>query len=187
MPPQPPAVSGLQAAYAQLKPQLLRFLVARLRSKEDAEDVLQDVALKLLNAQVGPIAHPESYLFRMAHNLANDRLRGRVRRERREEAYADEACQGAAHPHVDQQPSAEAVLIARERAAAIMAALEDMPPAAARAFRMHRLEGLGHGEIAKRLGISKSGVEKHMAVALRSLVRALRTAGPAKGGVSDEE
>ncbi len=38
---------------------------------------------------------------------------------------------------------------------------------------MHKIEGLTHGEVAARLGISRSAVEKHMAVAMTHLRRLL--------------
>jgi RNA polymerase sigma-70 factor (ECF subfamily) len=55
----------------------------------------------------------------------------------------------------------------------IKTALETLPEGARRAFELHKLRGLTHGEVAAQLGISKSGVEKHMAVAMKYLRRAL--------------
>jgi DNA-directed RNA polymerase specialized sigma24 family protein len=40
-------------------------------------------------------------------------------------------------------------------------------------LRLHKFDGLSHGEVAARLGISKSAVEKHMAVAMAHLRRLL--------------
>jgi len=46
--------------------------------------------------------------------------------------------------------------------------------AEARVLKMHKLDGLSHGEVAAQLGISKSAVEKHMAVAMAYLRRLLK-------------
>ena len=48
-------------------------------------------------------------------------------------------------------------------------AIGQLPPGAARVFKRHKLDGLSHGEVAAELGISRSAVEKHIAVALRHL------------------
>lgn len=174
---------GLSQVYADLRPQLLRFLTARLRDAQEAEEVLQDLAVRVLEARVGPVANPAGYLHRMALNLANDRIRQRQRQVRRETAYVTPDSGAVAAAPVDPVASPERILIARETAARVVAALERMPPGAARVLRMHKLEGIAHADIAKQLGISRSGVEKHMAVALRHLVRALRTEVARGGGV----
>ena len=62
----------------------------------------------------------------------------------------------------------------RERSAKLVAAIAALPPAAGRAFRLHKLDGLSHADVARELGISRSGVEKHMATAIAFLRRALR-------------
>ncbi|MEG8041644.1 sigma factor-like helix-turn-helix DNA-binding protein [Sphingomonas sp. LR59] len=42
-----------------------------------------------------------------------------------------------------------------------------------RVFRRHKIVGLSHAEVAAEFGISRSAVEKHIAVALRHLRKAL--------------
>nr|WP_299597989.1 sigma factor-like helix-turn-helix DNA-binding protein [Sphingomonas bacterium] len=48
-----------------------------------------------------------------------------------------------------------------------------MPEGARRVFELHKIQGLSHSDVARQLGISKSGVEKHMAVAMKYLRRAM--------------
>jgi RNA polymerase sigma-70 factor (ECF subfamily) len=73
-------------------------------------------------------------------------------------------------------PRADALeqMAAREEAARLASAIANLPDGARRAFQLHKIDGLSQGEVAARLGISKSGVEKHMAVAMKYLRRALR-------------
>jgi len=167
--------SGLKHLYELHRPELLRFLVARVGDREEAEDVVQELWLKLDSAHVGPIANGRGYLFRMAQNLVLDRLRERRRRERREHDWTVEKTGlGAEGLHVvDSAPNAEEMLVERDEIARIASAIANLPEGAQRAFRLHKIDGLSHGEIAERLGISKSGVEKHMAVAMKYLRRAL--------------
>ncbi|MEM1385418.1 MAG: sigma factor-like helix-turn-helix DNA-binding protein, partial [Pseudomonadota bacterium] len=54
----------------------------------------------------------------------------------------------------------------------IEATLDALPARARAVFLMSRLEGLGHRDIARRLGVSLSTVEKDMAVAVRHCYRA---------------
>ena len=52
-----------------------------------------------------------------------------------------------------------------------------LPHGARRALLMYRFEGLGQAEIARVMGISRSGVEKHLAVAMRHLRQKLADCG----------
>jgi len=166
---------GLKHLYALHRPELLRFLVARVGDRDEAEDVVQELWLKLSSAHVGPVANGRGYLFRMAQNLVLDRLRERKRRERRERKWtAEETGLGPEGMEVaDGARNAEELLLERDEIARIASAIANLPEGARRAFRLHKIDGLSHGEVAERLGISKSGVEKHMAVAMKYLRRAL--------------
>lgn len=174
VPDEPPTSSGLAAVLLEHREQLLRFLTARLRDPLEAEDVVQEVAVKLMAAPPGPVGQPVAYIYRTALNLANDRWRSRRRREGREAAWLTDQTHMADGVALDPQPSPEAAADLRQRAERVAAAIERMPPGAARVFRLHKLDGLSHAAVAAHLGISKSAVEKHMAVALRHLLRELR-------------
>lgn len=56
----------------------------------------------------------------------------------------------------------------------IQAAIDELPPMAAKVFRLHYIEHLSHAEIALQLGISKSTVSSHMDRALKSLRSTLK-------------
>ena len=74
---------------------------------------------------------------------------------------------------MDEAPDAASVLSARQRLAAVIAAVQELGPQTQRVFRLHKLEGLSHSETAARLGISRSAVEKHMIAVLKHLARRL--------------
>jgi RNA polymerase sigma-70 factor (ECF subfamily) len=152
---------------------LLRFLTARLGDAAAAEDVLQDLWLRLQAVDTGAVANGKAYLYRAAQNLALDAVRARQRSAVRERQWATAHGGSAAEP-VDPSPNAEADMLEREEAAALASAIAALPEAAGRAFRLHKLEGLSHAEIAARLGISRSGVEKHIALAMAHLRRAMK-------------
>jgi RNA polymerase sigma-70 factor (ECF subfamily) len=70
----------------------------------------------------------------------------------------------------DGQPFHPEVLAARERLEKVMAALDSLGPRTREIFLLHRLDGLKYREIAARLDITVSAVEKHIAKASLFLV-----------------
>lgn len=167
------AVSGLQALASSIRPRLLRFLTARLGNSADAEDVLQDLWLRLERHVSGPVANGEAYLHKVALNLANDLVRQRHRGRARDGAWHEASAGDDAQGEADPAPSPEREVAARQQLARVGAAITALPERAGDVFRRHRLHGESHGEIAATLGISRSAVEKHMATAMRHLAEAL--------------
>ena len=142
---------------------LLRLLVARLGNRADAEDALQDMWLKLEQLPVTPVAQPAAYLYRMASNYASDRRIAAMRSGARDTAWME------VQPAADEQPTAERTLLARERLARLEGALAAMPERMSAALRMYRIEDLPQKEIAARLGMTLSGVEKLLRRAVREI------------------
>ena len=70
---------GLQDVFVAHRPALVRFLRAR-GAGEEAEDLVQDLWLKLCAGPTGPVDDALAYLYRMADNLMIDRYRARARR-----------------------------------------------------------------------------------------------------------
>ena len=172
-------VQGLLATFEEQRLALRRFLVARTGSESDADDLLSELWIKAKGGATGPIASPVSYLFRMANNLVLDRLRETRRRGRRERNWTGELHgePDLAFEVADPSPTAEQQLVDREEAQRLREAIEQLPPGAKRVLRLHKIDGLSHAEVAASLGISKSAVEKHMAVAMTHLRRMLRDWG----------
>src|SRR5246127_593588 len=72
-----------------MRPKLHRYCARMTGSVIDGEDVVQDAVIKALEAYpaAAPLAHPEGWLFRIAHNAALDFLR---RRARQAKVHSDE-------------------------------------------------------------------------------------------------
>ena len=78
-------------------------------------------------------------------------------------------------------PGHETRFLARERAAAIAEeierlrrALEKLPPKCRRAFELRKFEELSQKQIAQRMGVAESTVEKHLSKALRLVMDEMR-------------
>jgi RNA polymerase sigma-70 factor (ECF subfamily) len=187
--------AGLAALIELHRPELLRFLAARCGDPDAAQDLLQDLWLKLADADHGPIANGRAYLMRAANNLVLDGLRARRRAMARDRQWlAEGAPEGnALADRPDPAPQADAVLAEREEAAVLAAAIDRLPDGARRALQLYRFEGHKQHEIAAIMGITRSGVEKHLALAMKHLRDALGNSGffdtaashgqqPARGG-----
>jgi RNA polymerase sigma factor (sigma-70 family) len=151
---------GLGSLFRDVGRDLTDF-VSRRVGPQDAADLVQDSFLRLLERDaVALMREPRAYLFGIAANLVTDRWRALQRRNRVE--IEDQDAAAIADPRPD---PASCCALGRE-AAALLAALEELPPACRDAFVLNRLEGLGHAEIARRMGVSSKTVQRHIARAL---------------------
>jgi RNA polymerase sigma-70 factor (ECF subfamily) len=171
--------SGLAGLLARHRAELLRFLVARCGSIGDAEDLLHELWIKASSQPMGPISNGRAYLFRMASNLVLDqaRLRHRAMIRDRNWLAADGHAEGAVEDRPDPSQPADEALVREQEAALLRQAIAALPAGARRALQLHRFDGLGQAEVAQVMGISRSGVEKHLAVAMRHLRISLQNCG----------
>ena len=160
---------GLTAVFAANRPALHRFLIARRAAADEAEDILQELFLKIGKLTPGPIADPLAYLYRIADNLLLDLRRSQNRRNVRDRAWMDAR---HASSELDDRPSAEDRLIAQERLQLVQLALSRLPERTVFVLRRFRLDGVGQKQIAADLGISVSAVEKHLQRAYQVLIEA---------------
>ena len=158
--------SGLERAFLENRDRLLRFVLAR-GAGDAAEDVLQEVWLKISAARTGPIASPLSYLFRTADLLMIDRYRAARQAEKRERDWTE--TMGGATPGVSEDPSPERAIIARQHARLVAETLDALGPRQAAAFRRHRVDGIPQRDVARELGVSLSTVESDLRAAYRAL------------------
>jgi RNA polymerase sigma-70 factor (ECF subfamily) len=165
--------TGLAAAYASHHAQLLRYLIARTGDRSEAEDVLQELWLRLEEGKTGPVANPVSYLYRMASNLVVDKARERQRRQHRERDWTETLVDLSSGEAVDDAPTADRMIEDRQRLFQLAEAINALPAGARRVLQRLKLDGLSHAEVARELGVSKSAIEKHMAVAMKHLIKSM--------------
>lgn len=159
-------------AYLEKRDELVRFFTVRLGSAAAAEDLVQDIYLKISSAPVdATIRSPGAYLYRLGSNLMLDSLRASRRSLARDSEWRRSTVTSLAGDDVAPAPAADDAVAARQRLEKIVEALRSLPPAVRTAFRLHKFEGLSHAETAAAMGISRSAVEKHISAALKHLLR----------------
>lgn len=152
----------------RLLPRLVSYAGRMLADRSEAEDVAQDVMLRLW--QMAPDwrqgeAKVSTWAYRVASNLCTDRLRARTRRR-------TSALDEVAEPE-DGAASALTGLIEADRMAALEAALARLPERQREAVVLRHLEGLTNPEIAEILQIGVEAVESLTARGKRALSAAL--------------
>lgn len=153
----------LPGDFERLRPALRRYLVRHVGATPEVDDLVQEAMLRLHRAsEREQIANPEAYLVRIASNLVKDRLR-----QRQAEPFLDARSADEVHDGLEGEvPGPDRVYEDNRRLQAFLALLEELSPRCREVFLLQRFEGLTYGAIADRLGISVSGVEKHMMKAI---------------------
>jgi RNA polymerase sigma-70 factor (family 1) len=161
------AAAGSEAAFTTLfhlyKDRLYSYILRLTGSPEMAEDVVQDVFLKLWKNRSGltEITHIRGYLFRMAQHHAINAFK-RMAKE------ALLLANKSLEPH-SQLTDVEAILERKEVQEVLHKAVSQLTPQQKLVFTLSREQGLKHEEIARQLNISLSTVNKHMILALRTI------------------
>lgn len=170
----PSAKDDLLATYLDQRSVLVRSFTARTGSPQRAEDIVQDIYVRLqglTDQAAANVRNPIAFLYRVGGNLMLDELRQTRRSTTRDQAWSDAEGLVLDGISVADLPSPEDAAWARLKLDQVARALEDVPPKARLAFRLHRIEGLTHGETAARMGVSQSSVEKYLSAVLARLLQ----------------
>jgi RNA polymerase sigma-70 factor (ECF subfamily) len=147
----------------------LRMLLLRTgRTREEAEDLIQDAFLKMQEycEHGGQVRQPEGFLVRTVLRLAAN-----ARRDAHRNLYCEEPVENLTLI-IDTTPTPDEVFAGDQCLERMRDALDAVSRRTRDVFFMQRLDGLSYAEIAQRLGVSISAVEKHIASALAILADA---------------
>lgn len=173
-PETPPRDSPLVEAFLERRQALLLFLASRTRSMPRAEDLVQDLFLKIrLMDPAAEVRAPVALLYRMAANLLVDQARSAQRTERRDDQWRRDTRPTLGGEDIVEGPGADEAIIGRERVRQLAEAVAALPPQMGRAFRLHKLEGLSQAQTAQAMGVSRKMIEQHIQAAVRRLTRSL--------------
>lgn len=156
---------SVSQAYLAFHDELLGFLRRHLGSSADAADLAQDTFTQWLKSSSRQeVEQPRAFLYQIARNL----LRDHWRRQR----HASPLREAGDQADLEQlaaagEGSGPVVQFERQRYLRELAkALDGLPPRRREAFVLHKFDGLSQSEVALRMGISLSMVEKHVSSAL---------------------
>jgi len=150
-------LSPVTAAFLECRKFLSRYLARFLPALQDIEDVTQETYLRAWIAEQGEtIDQPKAFLFRIAKNLALNKLSSKSRQitDYIEEASAVFGMETAAA--IDEELEAEQSL------GLYCEAVAALPDRHRQVFLLRKVHGMAHKEIAERLNVSSSSVEKYL-------------------------
>ena len=156
--------NDIVAAYRKYHPVLHAFLLRGSRAAHEADDLAQEVYLRL--ARMPPVAlirSPKAFLFKTAVNLLRDRSR---------RSYTKMIAKSVSTHDLDLEDKCaepSRILESRQRLSAAATVVAALKPATQRAFLLARLEAKSYAQIAAEMGISTSMVEKHVSAGIAAL------------------
>jgi len=160
-------MDALERQFRHARSPLVAWFRRRVGDSVEAEDLCQECFLRIRNRGVaGQIENVDGYLYQTARSVLADRRRRRAARD------ADAHSPFDPERDASREPDPLRHLLAREELARVSGLLDGMPERTRSAFVLCRFEGQRYTEIAARLGISVSAVQKHMLRAIEILLSA---------------
>ncbi len=161
-PPDPESARWYVTEVQPHRPALRAWLLARFPTLPDVEDLVQESCARMVRArEAGPIGSARALLFTTARHLALDA----VRRQRvvRFEVLTDEATSSVLADETDIVET-----ISRQQELELLTkAIQSLPDRARQVFTLRTAYGLTQKQVAEKLGVSLSTVEKQMAQGIR--------------------
>jgi RNA polymerase sigma-70 factor (ECF subfamily) len=145
----------------------LRTFFARRVHRDDIDDLIQEVLIKMHGRNTSEIENFDCYLFQVGKNVLRDRCRREQVRRR------SDHCELAEQHHPLDEVSPERIVWAREELRHTLAAMGELPERSRKVLVLLRWEGLTYTQVAERLDISVSAVEKHVTRSMRHLMSRL--------------
>jgi RNA polymerase sigma-70 factor, ECF subfamily len=158
-------VDAYEVLVRRHRDRIYRIALRMLGDRHDAEDIAQDVVIQVWTALAGFTGASSftTWLYRIVVN----RCLNQIRRSR------------STRPVLDGDPppvaGAEDMVIAQQRARAVMEAIAALPPDQRAVVVLHQLEGLSYREVAAVVNISEDAVRGRLHRARVSLLETLRS------------
>ncbi|GAM99875.1 sigma factor of ECF subfamily [alpha proteobacterium U9-1i] len=161
-----PQRAGIVARYRE---PLIRYFLRKGMNEPASEDLAHDTFLKLFAlARTDHVENMEAYLFQIARSVFNDHL-SHLEVRRRNHGIVE-----SLWGEKTETRTPERVLEGKAAFARFESALAELKPKTRDIFLMNRMEGLSYTQIAVRLGVTPSAIEKHISTAIAHFVRRLR-------------
>ena len=157
-----PKSSFVERLFAEHASALRAFFRRRIQTKADAQDLAQEVYLRMLRvADQEAIRNPVLYLYTVANNLVKEH----AVLDRRQASSIDIE-DIAAHEQLERLPAFDGELDQAQRTARLLVVLRQLSPKCQAAVALRFTEDLSYREVAMRLGVSAQMAKKYVARAL---------------------
>lgn len=155
-----------QLLYRHYHATLLDFSAAYLKAREPAEEIVNDVLLKVwqMKSNIVQVSNLRAYLFTAVRNASLDQL-ARLKREQRLLSGIPLRDMATDDP--------ESLVISMELYDCIRNAINALPPRCRQIYEMVRLEGMRNKDVSEKLNISVNTIDVQLAIALKRLVNAV--------------
>ena len=149
--------SAFKTIFEQYSKPIFQFLCRKLNNKDEAEDLVQEVFIRVWNSREKLDANKsfKSYLYTIANNIAIDYYRKNKKSMLNIEDY-EYQCIYFEDGNFDIPNH-------------IKKEINKLTPMQKNVFYLSRFEGLSNNEISEMLGLSKRTVENHISRALKKL------------------
>ncbi len=166
--------SAFQALFEKYSQRIYRFSLGYLKSTQEAEEIVQDVFLRVWKAREELLVERsfESYLLTIAKNT----ILNTIRKANYEKAYLEYSSL-----HSNKNSLLDEELDFKELDRIYRRAIEKLPARRKEVYRLSRDNGLSNREIANELGISVKTVENQMTAALSAIKKELLSYGISGG------
>jgi RNA polymerase sigma-70 factor (ECF subfamily) len=163
---------------ARFRAPLISYFLRRVHDRPEAEDLTQEVFVRLVARAEAPRAETvASYVFAAASNLLRDRARrNRTRRTHAHESL-DDVDNSALEFDLLEEIEPSRVLLGRELLHLVVAALNELDERSRHILVLFRVEKMRQKEIADLYGISVKAVERHVAKASAHLASRIPRGG----------
>lgn len=150
-------MSSLTKAFVENNRFLKRFLTRFLSEQQDIEDVVQETYLRAYSSVGdGDIEQPKAFLFRIAKNIALNEL---TRKARQITDYIEDCSPSIV---IESDVSVEQEVEAQQTLGVYCEAVAALPEKCRKVYLLRKVHGLSHQEIADRMELSLSSVEKYL-------------------------
>lgn len=158
---------SVEGVFRQYGRKLRRFIESRARKTHSADDLAQEVYLRLLRfPPTDVVRQPRAYLYRIASNVVHD---FNLRTQQEPIACAPEVLNELSEHAGDVWQNDPADRLGAEQE--LDRLLDRLPPLQQAVLLMLKRDGLSHGQIARELGISPFTVRKYIGLAYAQLRR----------------
>lgn len=159
--------------YSFYKPKLFTIAHSYIGNKEDAEEVVHDILIKLWEKRekLTVTSNFTGYVYRMTRNACLDYLRSKKNRLSKE-STSDQQEHWLNYSALSDDASSQ--IISQELQSVVERAIKHLPEKCKKVFVKSRMEGMAHKEISEQMEISPKTVENHISRALRELKQVLK-------------